>query len=259
MTLKAIPIHDRPIRKFLSHEWIEDGFRNCWNTAEYVAIAFLYGWILRVGEGCKPLEQHIITWSMVTFYLCDLYGDRTVMPMTALRTSPCDMVELNLHSRKYQEVARRIPGRVNTCHLPDPAKGTTTWCGLCMATLLQGWAIDNNIDMMLPTTLAQRPVLAMPNSDTVVSADTVSRALRRNARRRGENEQEVVPHCLRHTPITQLANSSVANNPSLLLLATGHKSMESTDPYVDPGRYMAKEISAQLQDPCHNNKALPNT
>ena len=49
--------------------------------------------------------------------------------------------------------------------------------------------------------------------------------------------------------ITQLANSSVADNPSLLLLATGHKSMESTDPYIDPGYYMAEKISEKIQDP----------
>ena len=249
LTLNAIPRHERPPRMFLSHKWIKDGFDHCWSTTEYVAIAFLYGWILRVGEGCKPLESHIITWSMVTFYVSDLDGERSVLPMADLRTRPCDMVEVHLHSRKCQEEARRLPGRINTCHLADPSKGTTTWCGLCMPTLLQGWAIDNNIDRLSSATVDKRPVLAIPGTNQVVSPSMISKALRRNAHRRGEDEKSVVPHCLRHTPITQLANSSVADNPPLLLLATGHKSVESTDPYINPGHYMAERISAELQDP----------
>ena len=245
-TIQAIPeaIHKPQI--FLTSKWIKHGFEHCWSETEYVAIAFLYGWILRAGEGCKPLEDHILTWSMVKFYVVDEEGSEMTLPFSKLTEHICDMVRIFPESRKYQSHSRPLPGRVNKTHLKNPAAGTTTWCNLCMPTLLQGWAIRNKIHTMSRLELLHRPILTDPITQKVVTASQVSTALRRNARALHEDESAVIPRCLRRTPITQLANSNLVQSPSLLLLATGHKDLRSTAPYIDPGYYMAEKVTNAL-------------
>jgi hypothetical protein len=242
MMLKSIPSRHREVKRLFSLNWIKDGFENCWNTVEYVAIAFLLGWVLRVGEGCDMTSKHQITWSMIHFSIQtdNVWGP---LPMTQLRTQPCDMVELKQHSRKYQEEPRLMPGRVNMCHLADPSLGAITWCHLCMPTLLQGWAIMNDVDHLSATQLASRPVLAPPGSDHAITRLAVSDALRRLARLRNEDESTVTPHCLRKTGITLLANSSVIENPDCFLRAVGHHHLESSEPYIVPDATAAAAVS----------------
>ena len=246
--LKAIPVHHREPRQLLTIAWIKDGFERSWTTPEYVAIAFLHGWLLRVGEGCKYLEKHIITWSMITFSIY-INGELHELPMSRLRTTPCDQMDLHQASRKYQEGPRLMPGRVNTCHLADPATGAHVWCHLCMPTIMQAWAIINDIDLMSVEDRQSRPVLAQPGTDWVISATDVSKALKRHALRRGESEASVSPHCLRTMGLTQLANSEVAQNPPMFLRAVGHKSMEASEPYVRPSPYMATAVTSALCPP----------
>ena len=259
MALKAIPERKRPVRMILSAAWIEDGFRNCWTTTEYVSIAFLYGWVLRGGEGCDFLQGHIITWSMIAFYVWK-NEQLHEMPMTDLRTTPCDQMDLHQDSRKYQHGPRLMPGRVNTCHLADPARGALDWCHLCMPTIMQGWAILNNIDHMSQAERERRPVLAQPGREDVLSVEAVSQALKANARRRGEPETSVSSHCLRATGITMLANSAVADNPTMFLRAVGHKSMQSSEPYVRPSPFMAQAVTEALQaTPFHHSVTSSTT
>jgi len=250
MLLQSIPVRHRPMKRLLTTAWIRDGFQHCWSTHEYVAIAFLLGWVLRVGEGCNELDPHIIMWSMITF---SVYWHETwqELPMSHLRGTPCDMMELHQQSRKYQEGPRCMPGRMNTCHLADPSLGATTWCHLCMPTVLQGWAILNNVDKMSPTERAQRPVLAPPGSIHAITRDAVSDALRRLARLRHEDETTVVPTCLRKTSITELANSEVINNSDRFLRTVGHHDLRSSEPYIVPGPLAAAAITAvqQLANP----------
>ena len=244
LALRAVPDKHRLPRMLLSPAWIQDGFRHCWTTWEYVAIALMYGWLLRVGEACPQLYQHhTMTWEMVTFY----DDNDQPLPMRALRTQPCDLVGLQLASRKHQEHARLMPGRTSNHIIQDPRHGATSWCNLCMATILQGWAILNNIDRMTPVQLAQRPVLAKPGSDSTPARLDISNALKRNARRRGEDPARVAPHCLRQSPISWLANSPLIYNQPAFLRATGHKSMDSSTPYIVPGRYMAAAVTEALQ------------
>jgi hypothetical protein len=242
MMLKSIPVRHRAIKRLLSPAWIKDGFDRCWNPLEYVAIAFLLGWILRVGEGCDMTSAHHITWSMVHFSIQtnDVWGP---LPMTQLRTRPCDMVELKQQSRKYQEEPRLMPGRINMCHLDDPSLGATTWCHLCMPTLLQGWAIMNDVDHLSATQLASRPVLAPPGSDRAITRSEVSAALRRLARLRHEDEDTVTPHCLRKTGITLLANSSAIENMDRFLRTVGHHHIQSSEPYIVPDHSAAAAVS----------------
>lgn len=246
LMLKSIPVRHRPVKQLLTHDWIKDGFTRCWTTTEYVAIAFLLGWLLRVGEGCNQFDRHTITWSMIRFSI-SVNGQWVPLPMTQLRTTPCDMVELCQSSRKYQEEPRLMPGRLNTCYLDDPSVGTTTWCHLCMPTLLQGWAISNAIDQMSDEILATRPVLAPPGSDRAITRKEVSDALRRLARLRHDNEATVVPHCLRMTGITELANSDVIENEDRYLRTVGHHYIKSSEPYIIPCPVAAAAVTAAQQ------------
>ena len=251
LCVQSIPEHKRAIPRFLTKTWIRDGFENCWTTMEYVAIAFLYGWMLRIGEGTNPFEDHIITWGMVTFYELDVNENIVVQPLSTLPDRPCYMVVVQPHSRKYQEHSRPLPGRVNFTHLIHPMDGIYQWCNLCMCSLLQGWAIRCSIWRYTQAALADRPVLSSPGTHRVISAHAVSQALKRNAIRRGERTDDIVPRCLRRTPITQLANSAYATDASLMSLATGHKDPRSTQVYIDPGEYMAEQVTDALDAPYH--------
>ena len=246
MLLKSIPFHHRPHKHLIDTAWIKDGFEHCWTTPEYVAIAFLLGWILRVGEGCDEYSNHLLTWSMVTFRIFR-HNKWQTLPMSELRTTTCNMVDLLPHSRKYQDEPRLMPGRMNTCHLADPSLGDVTWCHLCMPTLLQGWAIRNNIDKLSSTDRAARPILASPGNTKPITRNAIAAALRRHARQRNEDETTVVPTSLRKTAITRLANSDVTANQDLYLRAVGHHSIQSSEPYIEPGPKGAAAVTSAQQ------------
>ena len=242
MAVKAIPERLRTPKMLLPLEWFEAGFHNCWTTAEFVAISFILGWLLRVGEACNVQEAHIITWSMLRFYA---YRGRKLqlMCMSDLSVIPCDLLELHQESRKHQEHARPMPGRINASRLTDPSRGLSQWCNLCIPTIMQAWAIQCRIHTFTPQELTSTPVLTLPGCSTTISRKDVAEALRRHARARGEDPAAVVPHCLRMTGITALANSEAAHNNTAYLRAVGHKSIEASAPYVRPGPNMARLIT----------------
>jgi integrase len=143
-----------------------------------------------------------------------------------------------------------MPGRINMTHLTSPAEGLDTWCELCMPTILQAWAIKNNVDRLSPEARKSRPVFAPPGSTVPLSRVRLSNALRRNAARRHEDVNTIMPHCLRKTGITWLANSEVANHPNILLRAVGHKQISSAEPYVTPDVRMARLATQAM----HNSR-----
>ena len=116
-----------------------------------------------------------------------------------------------------------------------------------MITLLQGWAIQNNLPSMPVEQWKNRPVLTVPNSNQVISSVVVSNALIRHARSRGEDPNCVVHHCLRHSSITALANSSVGANTQAMLAASGHRNESSLKTSVRPGQHMRNTVSQALQ------------
>ena len=247
--INSIPVRHRAVKRLLSDDWIRDGFERCWTTAEYVTIAVLLGWILRVGEGCDMDSAHLLTWDTVTFSIFR-HNSWQTLPMSLLRTTPCDKIDLLPRSRKYQPEPRPMPGRMNTSHLDPPVTGVTHWCHLCMPTILQAWAIMNNVDHLPPTTLATRPLLALPGGAWPLSRAQVADALRRLARLRGEDETTVVPHCLRKTGISKLANSRLIENQDRYLRTVGHHHIQSSDNYVVPDATAAAAVTrAQHQLP----------
>ena len=103
-----------------------------------------------------------------------------------------------------------------------------------MATILQGWAILNNIDTMSTTDLATRPVLSAPGTNILITRQQVGDALRVLARRRHEDEATVVPHCLRKSGINTLANTDFITHEDAYLRTVGHKSIASSASYITP-------------------------
>ena len=250
-TLKSIPRTSRRERMEITIDWIHDAFRHkVWDTPEFVAIALMYGWMLRVSEVTATDSGHGVKWSMVTFFHLSESGALTPMPMTDLRSTPCGYVQLQLESRKYQsDEVRRMPGRMNTAHFVDPSQGLSIWSGLCVATILQAWAIANAIDVMTPHDRNARFVLTRPGTiDNVVTYLDIVNALHKQARRRPDVPGWIATHNLRASSITRMANSSVGQCPETMLLATGHKNLTSMEPYVKPGQAMAEQLSSVLQN-----------
>jgi hypothetical protein len=154
---------------------------------------------------------------MVKFFTFDSGQQPTPFPMQLLCCKPADMVSLELESRKYQPHQRQMPGRINTIFLEQPAQGLDMWVNMCMVTILQAWAIRNNVQHMSPAQRRNRAVLTPPGGTHPLTAHQVSVAMKRNANRRLEDPSTVMPSCLRTTAITALANSDVASAPHILL------------------------------------------
>ena len=250
MLIRSIPYRHRPQKMILTPAWLHDGFVRCWSQQEYVAIVFMRDWMLRSGEACDTdWNGHLLMWSMVTFSVNTSSDIWVPLPLSDLRTTPCDMVTVRPDSRKFQDEPRDMPGRINFTHLQDPTLGVTTWCNLCTASLLQGWAITNHIDMMSPSELANRPILAAPHSSYVITARHVAAALRRLAVLRHEDPATVVPHCLRKSGINQLGNSSAITYPDTYLRAVGHKSIAASAAYTHPTPSMAQLVTSSLHTP----------
>ena len=244
--LKSIPYRPRTPKQLIDIDWIKDGFQRCWTTHEYVAIAFMLGWMLRTAEVCNTSwNGHLLTWSAITFKICR-NKKWSILPMHLLPTIPCDLVELLPPTRKYQTTPRKMPGRVNTCHLKKPAQGTTTWCNLCMPTIIQGWALQNNIHNLTVEQRAHRPFLAAPGSNVAIQDDHFRGALRRLALLRHEDPKAVVPHCLRRSGINALANSEFIGQYHAYLAAVGHHSLKASEAYQEPSPFMAQSCTANM-------------
>ena len=66
--IQGIPNNKPKTKMEVDSDWFKDGFTNTWTTAEYFAVTWIYGWMLRI---CEATEQantnHTITWAMVKF------------------------------------------------------------------------------------------------------------------------------------------------------------------------------------------------
>ena len=158
------------------------------------------------------------------------------------------MVQIFPQTRKKQEEARAVPGRVNYIQWHDPLDGIYKWSNLCVCSLMQGWAVRHQIWRWSVQELATTHVLSMPGTRQAITGTMVAEALKRNATARGEDVTDVVPQCLRRTPLTQLANSGLASDPMLIALAAGHKSVDTSKIYVEPELSMAAKITKGLKE-----------
>jgi hypothetical protein len=245
--IKGVP-QKRPTAKMqVDTQWFKDGFENCWMRAEFVAIAFIHGWMLRISEATETESAHTIKWSMVHFKVQTTEGFRPLAGQE-LRRRSCDMVELAPETRKHQEVAREMPGRMNTRHIQDPSQGASTWQDMCQATILQGWALTCGLDTMPQEEQERRPVLMQPgNARIPITPLHVSNALKRQARRHPEREGKMTAHVLRHNGITQIANAAKPLPSATLLAASGHASMKSAKTYIHPGEAMARQVTEAMK------------
>ena len=231
-------------------DWFKDGFLHSWSTLEYVAVTFIYSWMLRICEATLKAETaHTVMWSMVKFKIKIPNGGMQEMQGRELRTTPCDMVELDMDTRKHQEQAREMPGRMNMRHIPDPSQGATTWQGMCQATMLQGWALLCDLDKKSPEWKATRPVLAHPGDMLrPLTPYDVSNALKRQVRRDPERSGRMSAHVLRHNGITAVANSKAPVSKAALLALTGHSDLKTTQRYIHPGTEMAQQSTDALTE-----------
>lgn len=242
--LASIPQKSIKPHGIITKAWIKSGFLHTWTILEYVSIAFIFSWIFRIGEAALPQQEHNITWSMVTFSLLSTSDDMIPMTPEQLLSQPCHMVSLELHSRKKQPLARPLPGRINFARFANPSQGCTRWSDLCIATILQGWAIWNHIHELPMHELATRPLLLSPDTNRCITPSEVTAALRRHAKYLGQDPKLFTPTDLRRTQITKLAHSNI---PIQLYLQTvGHKSLEASQPYLTPDVESAKQVTAQL-------------
>ena len=250
VAIQGIPNNKPKTKMEVDTDWFQDGFEHTWTPAEYFAVTWIYGWMLRISEATEQANtNHTITWAMVKFKKQIPRGGMTMLTPNELRSRPCDMVELDPESRKHQEFARDIPGRMNTRHIQNPAQGVTTWQNMCQATLLQGWALMCNVDKMSLEEKAARPVLTYPGSEAKrITPLDVTNALQKQIRRTPDKQGRMTAHVLRHNGITHLANSKRSVSDQTMMATTGHASAKALATYIKTGKGMAEQTTQAMME-----------
>jgi hypothetical protein len=112
---------------------------------------------------------------------------------------------------------------------------------LCAVTLLQAWFIAL-------VSLGELPTLAQPVMQRVVGclvdSCEVIECLRHVASRHGVERKNVVIHCLKHGSLSALGQAGA--NAIDIATAGGHKTIESSVPYLHPDEEQGRRNSKML-------------
>ena len=232
-------------------EWIREG-RSDWPIPVYVAVVTIFMASLRSGElianyaGRKG--RHLLLWENLTFLKADELHGNWAMGREEMGRVCADLVQIKFVSRKFQARGRVrvVPPLVRAFY---PASGLpdvnlfdfSLSVDLCAVTLLQSWFIALVSLGELPT--LSQPVMQGVEGRMVDSCEVIE-CLRRVAARHGVDKQNVVIHCLKHGSLTALGGAGA--NALDIATAGGHKTIESSTPYLHPsedqGRRNAERI-----------------
>jgi hypothetical protein len=219
--------------------WIREG-RSDWAIPVYVAVVVIFMASLRAGEligdyaGKKG--RHILLWENLTFLKSDEVHGNRAMSREEIGRVCADLVQIKFVSRKFQSrgKVRVIPPLVRAFY---PASGLpdvnlfdfSLSVDLCAVTLLQSWFIALGSLGELPT--LSQPVMQGVAGHLVDSCEVIE-CLRRVAARHGVEKRNVVIHCLKHGSLTALGEAGA--NAIDIATAGGHKTIESSTPYLHP-------------------------
>jgi hypothetical protein len=232
-------------------EWILEG-RLLWPSHVFVAVASMYTLALRQGEfignyGGAPTE-HLLKWSNIRFLKAraEPEGGFSEMGYEELHRQCADGVVVKFTSRKYQSrgVVRDVPLRVRlSSNIGNPnivLWDPTVDIELCAVTLLQFWLINCGMKVGEESS---RPVMQLPDG-SLLGSKTVIESLRLVTRNHGVQDGDVVIHSLKHGALTTLgeAGCSVVD----IAMTGGHKSIESSQPYLHPGEAQGTRVSQIL-------------
>jgi len=248
LAVLTVPVSDHS-RVAYRPEWILEG-RLLWPCHMFVAVASMYTLALRQGEfignyGGAPTE-HLLKWSNIRFLRARTEGGFSEMGFEELHRQCADGVVVKFTSRKYQSrgAVRDVPLRIrlssNTGNpniaLWDPAAEVE----LCAVTLLQFWLINCG---MKAGEESSRPVMQLSDG-SLLGSRAVIESLRMVSRNHGVRDEDVVIHSLKHGALTTLgeAGCSVVD----IAMTGGHKSIESSRPYLHPGEAQGARVSQIL-------------
>ena len=244
LALKHLPKKETVPRFAIPKHWIRAGFE-LWDRDVFVSIFVMHGWLARRCEFLQTATvQHQVTWGMLEFcYVHEATSVITVMPREDILTHACDLVRIKPKSRKHQAEGevREQPGRVNFTHLADPANGLIDWTG-DMATVVQAHYISSQAFKLTAEQLKHQPLLTMLNGK-VLSAEKLTKKLKEMAVLYGVDPETVSLHGLRIGRCTEIANGTLLTNPMAVIAVTGHKSLESMEPYVRMGLGAAEQAT----------------
>jgi hypothetical protein len=234
-----------------SAEWIREG-RSDWTVPVYVAVVTIFMASLRAGELISDHNgkkvKHLLLWENLTFLKADeLHGNRA-MGREEIGLVCADLVQIKFVSRKFQNrgKVRVIPPLIRLFY---PVSGhpdvnlydLSVKVELCAVTLLQSWFIAL-------VSLGELPTLAQPVMQGVaghlVDSCEVIECLRRVASRHGVEGKNVVIHSLKHGSLSALGQAGA--NVVDIATAGGHKTIESSVPYLHPDEEQGRRNSETL-------------
>ena len=219
-------------------EWIREG-RRFWTVPVYVAVVLIYMAALRSGEllgnysGGKG--EHLLCWENVEFQVADGGGVRS-LSTDELTWISADIVQLSFDSRKWQDSGRVRPVPPITRLFAKPQNGNPLVdlydlgedVGLCAVTLLQSWFL---MLMARGPVLAKQPVMRCDDGK-LLGSRVVIESMRSISSRHGADPKDVVIHSLKHGALSALGGAGASAVD--IAMAGGHKTIESSVPYLHP-------------------------
>jgi hypothetical protein len=234
-------------------EWIREG-RRVWPFHVFIAIGSIFLLALRQGEfignyGGAP-TKHLLFWTNIRFLKKFGVEDFIEMMDAEVLTLCADGVTVNFNSRKFQSrgIVREIP---MPTRLSYPADGNPRIdvsdpdqeIDLCAVTLLQTWFIQCALVGIPLQDIPGQPVMQLEDG-SLLGSRTVIESLRMISDRHGIPKSEVVIHSLKHGSLTALGEAGCSAVD--IAMVGGHKSIESSQPYLHPGRAQGERVSQVL-------------
>lgn len=231
-------------------EWIMEG-RSYWPVPVYVAVVFTYMAALRSGELLANYSggrgEHLLFWENLQFVRVNPDGSRRTLARGELSLAGADALQLQFDSRKMQErgQVRALPPITRLFEPPDnnPRVDLTDMgveVGLCAVTLLQAWFLwlsDGG------PVCEKQPVMQNRNGELLGSRLVIT-SIRRISTAHGVNPKDVVIHSLKHSALTALGEAGASAVD--IAMAGGHKTIESSVPYLHPGLAQGRRNSEAL-------------
>jgi hypothetical protein len=125
-----------------------------------------------------------------------------------------------------------------------PGRGLGEDVGLCVVTILQAWFIYSGVR---EGDVATRPIMQLPRNGRLLSSTDVISCLRGVSERHGVARECVVIHSLKHGALTALGAQGATEVD--IALVGGHKTIESSRPYLHPSDKQGERVSSLLGVP----------
>jgi hypothetical protein len=219
-------------------EWILEG-RRFWTVPVYVAVVLIYMAALRSGELLANYSggrgEHLLCWENLEFQVSHGIEVRPLSRGELARVC-ADTLQITFDSRKWQDSGRVRPIPPITRLFPKPQSGSPAVdlsdcrekVELCAVTLLQSWFLL----LRVHGPVNEKQTVMQCGDGKLLGSRVVIESMRTISTGHGADPKDVVIHSLKHGALTALGGAGASAVD--IAMAGGHKTIESSVPYLHP-------------------------